>query len=166
MAISPKLLNDGESVVLDTRTHPKALVPAGALLIALLVIGVLVHVYTSNDTLHLVVWVLVAIAVVILCVVPLLSWLTSTYTLTDRRLITRTGIITRRGHDIPLARISDVASEKGLLDRMFGCGTLVISDASTNGWVRLVDIPHVEDAQRRVTALLHETHSSRDDEGA
>ena len=68
---------------------------------------------------------------------PFLRWLTTTYTVTDRRLITRTGILSRRGHDIPLARISDVAYEHGLVDRMLGCGTLVVSDASEHGRVRL-----------------------------
>ena len=47
----------------------------------------------------------------------LLIWLTATYTITTRRLITRHGVITRRGHDIPLTRISDVAYEKDLIDR-------------------------------------------------
>ena len=85
------------------------------------------------------------------------------YTFTDRRLITRTGVLTRRGHDIPLSRISDVASELGLVDRMLGCGTLIISDASTHGSVRLPDIPHVEDTQRRLNLLLSELeHSGHD----
>ena len=39
-------------------------------------------------------------------------------------------------------RISDISYEKGLIDRMFGCGTLVVSDASEQGLVPLKDIPH------------------------
>jgi uncharacterized membrane protein YdbT with pleckstrin-like domain len=88
------------------------------------------------------------------CLRPFLDWLTSTYTITSRRLITREGIISRKGHDIPLQRISDVAFDQGLIDRMLGCGTLVISDASTHGSVRLHDIPQVESVQRRLTDLL------------
>ena len=82
----------------------------------------------------------------------------SSYTITDRRLITRNGILTRRGHDIPLGRISDVAYELGLIDRVLGCGTLVITDASTNGQVLLHDIPHVEDDPARLNELLHRLH--------
>jgi uncharacterized membrane protein YdbT with pleckstrin-like domain len=77
------------------------------------------------------------------------------YTFTNRRLITRTGILTRTGHDIPLNRISDIEYEKGLVDRVFGCGTLVISDASEEGRVRLDDIPHVEQAQLTVSNELY-----------
>ena len=89
--------------------------------------------------------------------------MTASYTITDRRLITRNGILTRRGHDIPLARISDVAYEMGVIDRMLGCGTLIISDASTHGRVLLHDIPQVEDTQRQLNVLLHDVHNDDGD---
>ena len=44
---------------------------------------------------------------------------------------------------------------------MLGCGTLVISDASTHGSVRLHDIPHVEEVQRKLTDLLDAHHRWR-----
>jgi uncharacterized membrane protein YdbT with pleckstrin-like domain len=87
-------------------------------------------------------------------VLPFLRWLTTTYTVTDRRLITRTGILSRRGHDIPLARISDVAYEHGIVDRMLGCGTLIVSDASERGRVELHDVPHVEQVHLKLGHLL------------
>jgi membrane protein YdbS with pleckstrin-like domain len=100
---------------------------------------------------------------------PFLTWLTATYTITTKRLITREGLIARRGHDIPLMRISDVAYDQGILDRMLGCGTLVISDASTHGSVRLHDIPRVEEVQRQLTELLGggagSSSDRRDDDG-
>ena len=37
---------------------------------------------------------------------------------------------------------------------MLGCGTLVISDASTHGRSRCHDIPHVEEVQRKLNELL------------
>ena len=95
---------------------------------------------------------------------PFLNWLLTHYTFTNRRLITRTGILTRRGHDIPLNRISDISYEKGLVDRIFGCGTLVISDASEEGRVRLHDIPHVEQAQLTVSDELYH-HAQQSDDG-
>ena len=42
----------------------------------------------------------------------------------------------------------------GLIDRVFGCGTLVVSDASEQGRVPLKDIPRVEEAQLRVSEEL------------
>jgi len=155
VAISQRLLNDGETVVISTRTHPKALLLPLLALVVLLAIGVLVQ-GLDVHLLTLVGWVVVGVGIVWWVLRPFLAWLTASYAVTDRRLITRTGVLTRRGHDIPLSRISDVASERDLVDRMLGCGTLIISDASTHGEVRLPDIPHVEDAQRRLNQLLQD----------
>ena len=163
MAISQKLLNDGETVVISTRTHPKALLVPVLALVLLLAVGVAAQTVVDQHVVTLVVWVLVAIGVVWWVLRPLVVWASASYTFTDRRLITRTGVLTRRGHDIPLSRISDVASELGLVDRMLGCGTLIISDASTHGSVRLPDIPHVEDTQRRLNLLLSDLDRSAHD---
>jgi uncharacterized membrane protein YdbT with pleckstrin-like domain len=162
VAISKNLLNEGESVVVDTRTHPKALLLPIFALVVFLAIGVFVQTETDQGIVHAVVWVLVGIGILWFFVRRLLIWLTATYTITTRRLITRHGVITRRGHDIPLTRVSDVAYEKDLIDRMLGCGTLVISDASTHGQVALPDIPHVEDVQRKLNELLHDLHDAED----
>ena len=64
---------------------------------------------------------------------PFVTWVTTTYTFTDRRFIQRTGFIAREGRTIPLNRISGVDFEIGLIDRIFGCGTLVVTDASEQG---------------------------------
>ena len=167
MAISKNLLNEGESVVVDTRTHPKALLLPIFALVVFLAIGTFVQTQVDQREVDWVVWGLVVIGAIWFVLRPFLIWLTASYTITTRRLITRHGVITRRGHDIPLTRISDVAYEKDLIDRLLGCGTLVISDASTHGQVALPDIPRVEDVQRRLNDLLHDLHTAEDrrDEG-
>lgn len=162
MAISPKLLNEGESVVVSTRTHPKALLLPALALVVLLAVGVAVQVWVGTNVLSWIVWALVLIGVLWWFVRPLLVWLAASYTVTTRRLITRRGVLTRHGHDIPLSRISDVEYEMDLIDRMLGCGTLRISDASTDGEVVLPDIPHVEAVQRTINDLLHQEPSSRE----
>ena len=167
MAISKNLLNEGESLVVDTRTHPKALLLPLLALVVFLAIGTFVQTQVDQREVDWVVWGLVVIGAIWFVLRPFLIWLTASYTITTRRLITRHGVITRRGHDIPLTRISDVAYEKDLIDRLLGCGTLVISDASTHGQVALPDIPRVEDVQRKLNDLLHELHTEEDrrDEG-
>jgi uncharacterized membrane protein YdbT with pleckstrin-like domain len=152
--ISQKLLTDGESVVVDTRTHPKALILPMLILLVTLAVAIFLDKLVGNHVVSLIVWILAAVVVVWFTLRPFLDWLTSTYTITTQRLITREGVLARSGHDIPLMRISDVAYDMGIIDRMLGCGTLVISDASTRGSVRLHDIPHVEDVQRKLTQLL------------
>ena len=77
-------------------------------------------------------------------VIPFLRWFLWTYTLTNKRIVEQKGILTRTGRVIPLSRINDVAFEKNLNDRILGCGTLVIHDASEQAGLELRDIPHIE----------------------
>jgi uncharacterized membrane protein YdbT with pleckstrin-like domain len=84
-------------------------------------------------------------------------WYTTTYTFTNRRFIQRSGFIAKEGRTIPLNRISGVDFEIGLIDRLFGCGTLVVTDASEHGHVLLHDIPRVEQVQKTVAAELDRT---------
>lgn len=158
MVISQRLLNQGEHVLLSTRTHVKALfLPAVVLIVIAGAGGYLTSLPDGPhaSTWRWITWIVAALLIIWFVVRPFLGWLLTTYTFTNRRLITRTGIFTRTGHDIPLNRISDIAYEKGLVDRIFGCGTLVISDASEEGRVRLHDIPHVEQAQLTVSDELY-----------
>jgi uncharacterized membrane protein YdbT with pleckstrin-like domain len=88
--------------------------------------------------------------------VPVLRWRTTTYELTTRRLRMRTGIVTRHGRDIPLARINDVSFDKGLLDRLLGCGRLVVESAGEHGQIVLTEIPHVEAVQSTLFRLVED----------
>ncbi|TIC86723.1 PH domain-containing protein [Nocardioides sp. GY 10113] len=161
MAISKKLLNPGERLLISTRQHPKALIGPVLVAVLLLAVGIFVQVRADQEWLTLTVWVLCLLGILWWSVRPFLAWLSTVHAFTDRRLITRRGIITRRGHDIPLARISDVSIEIHLLDRPFSCGSLLIADASTHGLVRLNDIPDVEATQRQLNELLHQLHTGR-----
>jgi membrane protein YdbS with pleckstrin-like domain len=167
MGISRKLLSEGERVVLSVRSHPKALIGPVAVLI-LVVAGVIaVALLQPDNTAVDVATGVVAVSVLTLwSLVPFLRWLTSTYTVTNRRLITRHGILTRTGRDIPLFRINDVAYEKGLLDRLLGCGTLVISDATEKAGVVLPDIPNIERVHLQISDLLFAKDDGRDDDGS
>ena len=158
MGISDRLLSPGEEVLVSTRTHWKALVaPVAVLLATCLVTGFLLAVLpsgTAHTVLVLVVLVVAAVIVVWFTLRPFLVWLTASYTVTNRRLINRSGVFVRRGRDIPLHRINDVSYERGVLDRLLGCGTLVISDASEQGRSVLPDVPDVERLQLRITDLI------------
>jgi uncharacterized membrane protein YdbT with pleckstrin-like domain len=100
---------------------------------------------------------LVAVLILmVLLIVPLLRWRTTTYELTTKRLRTRFGIVTRRGRDIPLTRINDVSFEKGLLDRLLGAGRLVVESAGEHGQIVLTDIPNVEAVQATLFRLVED----------
>lgn len=175
MAFPTKLLNSGEHVVISTRTHPKALLGPLLRLVFVIAAVVVASVFVrriGNDTAETSIGAVVGgVAVLVLAwwvLKPGLDWLTTTYTFTNRRFIKRSGIIAKEGRTIPLNRISGVDFEMGVVDRMFGCGTLVVSDASTNGRVELHDIPHVEQVQLQVSEELHRLSvgENRNDDGA
>lgn len=165
MAFPSKLLNEGEHVVVSTRTHVKALIIPGLGVLVALAVALFLDRAVDNAAASLVVWVLFLAVVLWFVVGPFLRWLTTTYTFTNRRFIKRSGFIAKEGRTIPLNRISGVDFEIGVIDRVFGCGTLVVSDASTDGSVELSDIPRVEQVQLQVSHELHRLASGdrRDD---
>ncbi len=78
---------------------------------------------------------LAALAIALLLGVgPILGWLTTRVTLTSRRVIVRRGFFVHRRSEIPLSRVREVRSKRGLVQRMFGSGDielLVGPDAPT-----------------------------------
>ena len=118
--IPTKLLNEGEHIVLGTRTHVKALILPVVVLLLVAGLGGYLSSLPSGDSRKIwliVIWVLAGVALLVFTVWPFLTWLCTTYTVTNRRLITRKGVLNRQGHDIPLNRVSDVSYERGVVDR-------------------------------------------------
>jgi uncharacterized membrane protein YdbT with pleckstrin-like domain len=172
--IPKRLLGDDEEVVMALRPHWKVLAgPALVLLITSPVATYVVTLLDGNGAQGWLRWVVVAVAAVIVlrwAVWPFLVWLTTSYVVTDRRLITRVGVVARRGRDMPLSRVNDVTFEhSGLLERLLRCGTLVVESAGERGQLVLKDVPHVEDVQRDVYQLAEADEERRRgdrDEGA
>jgi uncharacterized membrane protein YdbT with pleckstrin-like domain len=156
MSLPRKVLGADEHVILHLRTHGKDLVlpVLGLLLLAAATWAGMA--YMPGDLLPVGPWVLgglIAIFLLFVVVIPFLRWRTTTYTLTDRRVITRKGIISKSGHDIPLSRINNVTYERSLLDRILGCGTLQLTTAAEEP-VTLHDVPDVERVHVVMTELL------------
>jgi uncharacterized membrane protein YdbT with pleckstrin-like domain len=81
---------------------------------------------------------------------PFLTWLTTHFVITDRRVMYRQGVLSRSGIDIPLARINSVEFRHRLIDRILRTGTLIVESASQDP-LPFHDIPRVE----QVHALLY-----------
>lgn len=157
MARFGRRLAEDEQVLLSTRTHVKALLVPAVLLILIAGVAGFVSTFPSGKARPLLVFVIWALALLLAARVvarPFLRWMTTTYTLTNRRLISRSGVLSRQGRDIPLSRITDVHYEHGLMDRLLGCGTLVVSDAGQRSLVELHDIPQVERVHQEISDQL------------
>lgn len=152
-------LAPGETVVLHRHPHWKLLIPPFLVFaIVSMLTGLLVGIISgstlagTNRTVALIaVGVFWGIALIWYFLRPLITWATTHFVITDRRIIYRNGIVARSGIDIPLSRINTVEFRHGLVDRMLRTGTLVIESASDEP-LTFHNIPDVE----RVHALLYE----------
>ncbi len=163
VGLSSKLLGADEHEVIHTRTHGKALIrPAAALVLlgAAVGAGFALVPFAARPAGQLGIAVLGLVLAIWWVVIPFLRWRTTTYTITNRRLITRSGILNKTGLDMPLSRVNEVASDRSLLDRMFGCGTLTVQTAADAGVIVLHDVPDVEHVHAGLTEQLFGPGSS------
>jgi uncharacterized membrane protein YdbT with pleckstrin-like domain len=167
MAYPRRMLADGERVELDLHPHVRVLVrPVLALLVVVPLAAFLAARAPSGAAQTPVRIVVAALAVVLLLVLtvrPFLRWVTTHYVVTNRRLVTRHGVVARSGRDVPLFRVTDITFEQGLVQRMFRSGTLVVETAGERGEVVLVDVPHVEAVQRRLNELADDLGPADDE---
>jgi uncharacterized membrane protein YdbT with pleckstrin-like domain len=92
---------------------------------------------------------------------PYLRWRTTQFVLTNRRVILRTGVLSRTGRDIPLHRVNDVTFSHSLFERILRCGTLVVESGGERGQLSLRDVPQVESVQREVYRLMEDDDARR-----
>lgn len=158
MGIAARSLGPEEHVVAYTRSHWKALVvPVIVLIVTCAVAGFLLAAALTKVG-PLLGWVVLAVAVLVIgrfTVRPFLRWLATSYTVTNRRIILRSGVLHRSACDVPLQGIADVRSERGLLDRLLGCGTLIVSDAGEFGRSILHDVPRIQYLQLTIADLIY-----------
>ncbi len=151
-------LTEGEHLVLRLHQHWKTILLPVLILAATVVVLLVLLVFASplrDSAPGRVALGAVALVVVAVWVArPLLRWWTTSYELTNRRLRLRAGILTRTGRDFPLSKISDVSFAQGLLDRMLGCGRLIVESPGERGQLVLTEIPHVQDVQATLFQLV------------
>jgi uncharacterized membrane protein YdbT with pleckstrin-like domain len=151
---------EGEYVVFQLHPHWKTvlrpLLVLALIVAAALTLLVMLPAAADKPPVKIAIGVVAVLLAIVWCAVPLLRWRTTSYELTSRRLRLRSGILTRIGRDFPLARISDVSFSHGLLDRMLGCGRLVVESAGEHGQLVLNEIPHVEQVQAELFRLVED----------
>ena len=151
-------LTEGEHLVLRLHQHWKTVLRPFLILaadvIAVLVLLLFVSAIRDSAPARIALGVVALVVVVTWVARPLLRWRTTCYELTNRRLRLRAGIISRTGRDFPLSKISDVSFQQGLLDRLLGCGRLIVESPGERGQLVLTEIPHVQDVQATLFQLV------------
>ncbi len=140
MTFPPKLLNEGEEVVLDLHPHWWFLTAPVAAVVVVLV-ATIAAAAASAPT-----WAVIALAaVLVIAVIWLLAryarWATTSLVLTNHRLVHRTGIIAKSGVEIPLDHINDISYRQTIFERMIGAGDVVVESAGKTSQEVFEDLP-------------------------
>jgi len=153
MPYPKKLLNEFETVALDLHPHWMFFAEPVLALLGSVAVGVAGWALLDGDGEKAVLW--VALAAVIVTTVWLIAryakWSTTNFVITSDRLIFRSGVLAKRGIEIPLERVNNVIFSQTVFERMLGAGDLVIESAGNDGQQKFTDIKHPE----RVQKLLH-----------
>lgn len=151
-------LLEGEHRVFELRAHAYTLVWPAFILVFTAGIGAFlagtVPDSGARTTLRLIIAATAAAIMLRWSVWPFLTWYGRSYVLTDRRLIVRDGVMSRRGVDIPLARVIGSSTTRTVLQRMLRCGRLTISTSGQYGEVIVDDAPMVAEVQRAIAAAV------------
>ncbi|WP_214368573.1 PH domain-containing protein [Pseudonocardia sp. H11422] len=154
MAYPDDLLVEGEEVIMHKHPHWKMLVLP--VLVFLVTIGLAVYAAALIRDLSWAAYgwlglaVVGAVIIVWFAVTPLVRWRTTHFVVTTRRVLVREGVFSRQGIDIPMSRINSVQFRHTIVERLLGCGTLVIESASDEP-LEFDDVPGVE----KVHAMLY-----------
>ncbi|HEV2887795.1 MAG TPA: PH domain-containing protein [Jatrophihabitans sp.] len=170
MTYPEKLLNEDEEIVEHLHPHWLTLVPA---VLAFLVICALSGLglaflpdaqdnHGARQALLLAILVVALVLLAWLTLAPVIRWRSTHYVITTRRVLIRRGVFKHVGRDITLGRISDVAYEQSLWDRIFRSGTLHIESAGENGQETLVNIPRANDVQQTLNRLIEADSNRRE----
>lgn len=175
-----------EKVLYTSRTHPKAL--ARVILIQLILLAfhlLIINFWPDNVSWS---WLdkwgepvlhgLIIILEIWYVVVPFLRWRNDRFTVTTERVRNEWGILYKQSREIDLSRISSISEERGILDRIFGAGTLNFYDAAANAqpntggaWndskksnygIRFTDVPRVKEVRKLIEQARYGINATDD----
>jgi len=147
-----------ETVVARLRPHGRVL--AGPVVLVVAVAGLVPFLaprFTEPWELALI----YGLAVVILVagvVVPIVVWLSRSYTITTRRVIVRRGVLVRTRKELLHSRGTDVNLRASGLQPLFGSGDIML-DAGAGAPVALEDIPRAVLVQSALVELMADSRN-------
>jgi uncharacterized membrane protein YdbT with pleckstrin-like domain len=147
-----RLLNDGEDLALDLRPHwwffSKHILTGIPLFLALIVILA----KTTGDTRKwlMVVWGIVALVWAVWLGLKYLQWNFTHFVVTSDRVVYRTGVLSKRGVEIPMDRINNINFNQNIFERVIGAGDLEIESAGKDGQSQFEDVWHPDGVQQEL----------------
>ena len=165
MPYPDNLVQEGETLALDLRPHWWYF--SRNILTGIPLAIILIVVLSSNTD-----WIskyggilvgIVAIAWAVWLALKYLQWRMTYFVVTSRRVIYRSGVISKRGVEIPLERINTVFFNQSLFERMVGAGDLAIESAGERGTERMTDIRKPAVVQREIYVQMEANENRKFD---
>lgn len=155
--ISTDLLDEDEDVLVDLRPH--WIFFAGPLLLtaaSIAIVAVVVDQFPEPPV--AVPWILVVgVAIPALWLLGRLArWLSTSLVVTNRRIVFRSGVLTRRLVNLRLQRVVDTHSRQGPFERLIGSGRLVLEVEGEEGGLVVEDVRQPAVLQRVISRQLAE----------
>jgi uncharacterized membrane protein YdbT with pleckstrin-like domain len=140
MPFPRKLLNEGEDVVAELRPHWWVFVKPAATLVLLFVLAVAAKVVIDNAVLT---GVLAALGLAALLWVGAryARWATTTFVVTTDRLVLRSGMMAKRGKEIPLERLMDITVHQSVFQRIIRAGDVMLESGGERGQEVVPNLP-------------------------
>jgi len=149
------LLNPGEQVAINVRPHWKYLfLPILATVVVL--IGAIAALVASIPQ-----WALIIVGVVLVVALGWLAgrylrWTTTTFVVTNERLIMRKGVLKRSGREMLLDRLTDISYKQTFFDRLLKCGDVLIESPGRDSPETFPDLPHPISIQNEIYRLIEQ----------
>ncbi len=166
MPFPRNLLHDREELVLDLRPHWVSLLVPGLAALGGIIVGAVLLVLGSGSSVESVTRILAAVAIlagVAYFVWKYLVWNTTMFVLTTDRIVSRRGVLSKSGIEIPLERINTVFFEQRLIERMLGSGDLAIESAGERGTETFNDIRKPSIVQKEIYVQMEANENRKFD---
>jgi len=137
VGINESHLHRNEKIVLDL--HPHWIMMAKAVLAVVVAtgLGIFLLVWADGDgftnSLTAIIGVLLIVSSLVYFTQRWINWYSTNFVVTTDRCIYRSGVVSKRGIEIPLERINTIFFEQGFIDRLVGAGSLIIESAGEMG---------------------------------
>ena len=153
MPYPTKLLNRNEEIVLDLRPHwwyfGRQILTGVPLFIVLVLFLSWDPGGLGGDVLSVIV-IVVVVAWVVWLGIKYLAWARTYFVVTNQRVIYRTGVVSRKGAEIPLDRITNINFNQRIFERMIGAGNLEVQSAGEQGNTTFDFVRHPDGVQQEI----------------
>ncbi len=161
MAYPDNLLVSGERVVVNKRPHWKVLILPTILFVVIIGAGSALAAWVNSRDMANASWIywaiviVAVIALVILVIVPFVRWRTEHFVITNHHVFFRTGLLSRREHQIPLGQIANMETEVTFWGRLMGYGSLIV-ESSADQPLKFRNVASLSKVQATLNQLIRD----------